>query len=366
MDVLLSNPLRDRAWRPPAGDDPGVLHRALPGYAVSPLHAPESLARELGVGAVWLKDESERFRLPAFKALGAWWAGCCALAERLGAPELRTDPAALRARAGELGDLALVCATEGNHGRAVARLARDLGLRADIYVGHHMARARRDAMASEGADVIAVDGGYEGAVAASAARVGDTDALVISDTAWPGYEDVPARVIEGYATMFAELEEQLPGEPDVAFVPTGVGALAAAAAAGFPPATRLVAVEPAAAACVLASVRAGAPVELPGPFATAIGPLACGTPSPVAWPALAARFDAFCALDDATAEEGVRRLHALGLDRGDTSGATLAAALELLARDDARAALDVGENSSVVVLLTEGVTDPERFRAVVG
>jgi diaminopropionate ammonia-lyase len=298
----------------------------------------------MGVGEVWLKDEAERFGLPAFKALGAWWAAACAIAEH----------------AGESGELTLVCATDGNHGRAVARFAALAGLGAEIFVPAAMAPARQAAIAAEGARVVVVDGSYDDAVACSAARGEDAGALVVSDTSWPGYEAIPARVIEGYATLFAEIDV----EPDLAFVPVGVGALAAAAAAGLPAATRLVSVEPLAAACTIASARAGVPVEVPGPHRTAMAGLACGIPSPLAWPALAARFDAFCAIEEETADEGVRRLAALGLDRGECAGAAAGAALELLARPDARAALGVDAGSSVLLLLTEGVTDPERFARI--
>jgi diaminopropionate ammonia-lyase len=360
MDLLLRNPGRDPAWRPPPREDPGALHRTLPGYAPTPLHSAPALAAELGVAEVLLKDEAERFGLPSFKALGAWWASACALADRLGEPALRTDLAGLRARAPELGDLALVCATDGNHGRAVARFAALVGVSAEIHVPAGMAAPRRAAIAAEGARVVVVDGSYDDAVARSAERGAAPGALVVSDTSWPGYEDIPARVIEGYATLFAEID----AAPDIAFVPVGVGALAAAAAAGLPASTRLVSVEPLAAACTIASARAGRPVGFPGPHHTAMAGLACGIPSPVAWPAVAARFDAFCAIEEETADEGVRRLSALGLDRGECSGATVGAALELLRRDDARAALGAGPGSSVLLLLTEGVTDPERFARI--
>jgi diaminopropionate ammonia-lyase len=360
IDVLLDNPSRDPGWQPPPREDPGALHRALPGYAPTPLHRAPALAAELRVAEVLLKDESERLGLPSFKALGAWWAAACALADRLGAPELRSDLSGLRARAGELGDVALVCATDGNHGRALARFAALAGVRAEVYVPAAMAAARRAAIASEGAVVVVVDGTYDDAVARSADRAAEPGALVVSDTSWPGYEEMPARVIEGYATLFAEIDAR----PEVAFVPVGVGALAAAAAAGLPARTRLVSVEPLAAACTIASARAGRPVAVPGPHPTAMAGLACGIPSPLAWPALAARFDAFCAIEEDTADEGVRRLAALGLDRGECSGATVGAALELLREDEARAALGVDESSSVLLLLTEGVTDPERFARI--
>ena len=354
MELLAPNPGRDPGWRPsPSGDDPGALHRSIAGYAPTPLRDAPELAAELGVARVWLKDEAERFGLPSFKALGAWWAGCCALAERLGRPELRTDLDALRTHG--RGGVTLVCATDGNHGRALARLARLLELPAHVYVPSDMTAARRDAIAAEGARVEVVEGTYDDAVAQSATRVDDPDALVVSDTSWHGYTEIPRRVIEGYATLFAEIAADRV-EPDVALVPIGVGALAAAAAAGLPPHTELVGVEPVNAACALASARAGRLVTVPGPHATVMAGLACGVCSPVAWPAVSARFDAFCAIEDAVADDGMRRLAALGLERGECSGGVVAAGREL----------DLGEDASVLLLLTEGVTDADRWRTVVG
>ena len=142
VDVVW-NPARDRTWRPQPGleEQARALHRALTGYAPTPLLDAPSLAAELGLGSVLLKDESSRFGLPAFKALGAWWATAWAVAERLGEPALATEPQALRERARGSG-LTLVCATEGNHGRAVARAARGLGLAARVVMSTGSAAAR--------------------------------------------------------------------------------------------------------------------------------------------------------------------------------------------------------------------------------
>ena len=132
--IVAWNPGRDPGWSPEPGleGQARALHHALPGYAPTPLLTAPSLAAELDLGAVLLKDESSRFGLPAFKALGAWWAAAWAVAGRLGAPELASDPVALRERAAAGPPLSLACATEGNHGRAVARIARELGLGARV------------------------------------------------------------------------------------------------------------------------------------------------------------------------------------------------------------------------------------------
>jgi diaminopropionate ammonia-lyase len=365
------NPARDPAWRPPRGleDQARALHHALDGYAPTPLRAAPSLAAELGLGAVLLKDESSRFGLPAFKALGAWWAASWAVAGRLGAPALATEPEALATHARGAA-LTLVCATEGNHGRAVARVARGLGLAALVIVPKRIAATRVRAIEAEGARVQRLAGDYDAAVH-HAAGLADERHLVIADTSWPGYEDVPRRVVEGYATIFAELDAQLDGRrPDVVVVPIGVGSLAAAAArhfratpGGLP---RLVGLEPIDAACALASARAGEPVTVAGPQTSIMAGLNCPTPSVDAWPALAAAFDAFCAVGDEHVRWGMRRLAAEGLDRGGCAGGVVGGLYALLGDATHREALDLPADATALLVLTEGVTDRAAFAAAVG
>ena len=175
-----------------------AFHRSLPGYQPTPLVESPRAARELGVARVLVKDESSRFGLPSFKVLGASWATHRAVGDRR--------------------DVALVCATDGNHGRAVAWMARRLGLPATVFVPADMVAARREAIAGEGARVEVVDGTYDEAVERAAALASD-DVLVIQDTAWPGYETVPRWVIDGYATIGAEID----AEPDLVAVQIGVG-----------------------------------------------------------------------------------------------------------------------------------------------
>jgi diaminopropionate ammonia-lyase len=344
----LSNPLRCASLETAEDDAPIRFHRSLDGYAPTPLIDAPTLAAEWGVGRVWLKFERERFGLPAFKFLGASWA-----AERLlGQPP--RDP-----------ELELVAATDGNHGRAVAHVARMSGLAATILVPAGTAEARIEAIVGEGARVEVVDGTYDDAVRRSAAMA-DPKRLVLSDTSWPGYEEVPRWVIEGYATIFGEVAEQTGGAPvDVAVVPIGVGALAAAAARHFAGRTLLVGVEPLDAACVLESARAGEIRETPGPHESIMAGLNAGLPSQVAWPLVSRAFDIFCAIDDAVAVEGMRRLASLGLAAGECSGGSAGAARELLADPGARTTLGAGSETTVLVLLTEGVTDPEAYARLV-
>jgi diaminopropionate ammonia-lyase len=345
----LANPLRDPARRPADDDAPLRFHRALPGYAATPLIDAPALASDWDVGRVWLKFEHQRFGLPAFKFLGVSWAA----RRLLGGPPY--DPG-----------LELVAATDGNHGRAVARAARRAGIAATILVPAQTAAARIDAIAGEGARVEVVDGSYDDAVRHSAAMAGSRR-ILLSDTSWPGYEEVPRRVIEGYATIFCEIDEQAGGAPiDVAVVPIGVGALAAAAARHLGGLARLAGVEPAGAACMLESVRAGEITEVPGPHRSIIAGLNAGLPSLVAWPLVSGGFDLLCAVEDAVAVEGMRRLAALGLEAGECSGAAAGAAGHLLADHAAREALGAGTDSSVLVLLTEGVTDPDAYARLIG
>jgi len=365
------NPGRDPAWRPQHGleDQALALHHALDGYAPTPLHAAPSLAADLGLGAVLLKDESSRFGLPAFKALGAWWATAWAVAQRLGALALATQPEALREHA-RGAPLTLVCATEGNHGRAVGRAARWLGLAALVVVPEDTAPARVQAIEAEGARVEHVDGDYDAAVRHAAALADDRH-LVIADTSWPGYEEVPRRVVEGYATIFAELDAQLDGRAvDLVVVPIGVGSLAAAAARHFRVTPgelpRLIGLEPIDAACALASARAGEPVTVAGRQGSIMAGLNCPTPSPDAWPQLAAAFDAFCAVGDEHVRRGMRLLAAAGLDRGACAGGVVGGLGALLGDHAHRQALSLPDDATALLVLTEGVTDRAAFAAAVG
>ena len=309
MIEWLANPLRDPELE--AGDDDAPLrfHRALPGYAPSALIDAPELAAEWGVGQVRLKFERERFGLPSFKFLGASWAARRLLGDPPHDPELE-----------------LIAATDGNHGRAVARVARLAGLGALILVPAGTATARIDAIADEGAEVEVVDGSYDDAVRRSEALAGPRR-LLLSDTSWPGYEEVPSWVIEGYATIFREVDEQMVGAAaDAVVVPIGVGALAAAAVRHLAGRARLAGVEPASAACTLESARAGQITEVPGPHPSIMAGLNAGLPSLVAWPLVSAGFDLFCAIEDQVAVEGMRRLAALGLEAGECSGGALGAA----------------------------------------
>ena len=337
---------RDRSWTCEGVPDEVVaFHQSLDGYAPTPLVSLPFLADELGVARVLLKDESSRLGLPAFKALGASWAIHRALAER--------DAA--------LGPALLVTATDGNHGRAVARFARLLGHRAHIVIPVGVHPVAIAAIESEGATVTMVEGSYDDAVAAAAEVARVENGILVQDTAWPSYETIPAWIVEGYATLFAEVDEQLAEEPSLVIVPVGVGSLAQAAVTHYrrsdcAGATAVVSVEPETAACVLASLRVGEAVSIPTSYTVMAG-LNCGTPSSLAWPLLEAGLDGAVAVTDSAAQAAVRELEGQGLRAGPCGGAGVAAARVLLVGEGAdarRSALGITSESTVVLLVTEG------------
>ena len=361
-----------RGWTGAAPDGAAArFHRRLPGYAPTPLTEVPGLAAEIGAGRLFVKDESARFDLRAFKFLGASWAGFLAVARRSGYPgPARLD--GLRAHLATAGSgLALVTATDGNHGRAVARTARLLGLPARVYVPEPVPAVVTGRISAEGAEVTLVDADYDGAVAAARADAdADGGAVLVQDTAWPGYEEVPGWIVAGYETLFAELDAQLADfgapVPALVCVPSGVGSLAQAAVAHYrrpalPAAARprLLSAEPDTAACVLASLAAGSMVSVPT-GATVMNGLNCGTVSSLAWPYLRGGLDAAIAVDDAAAAAAVSSLAGAGIAAGPSGAAAFAALRASLTGPGApsrRRALGLDTSASppiVVCLCTEG------------
>lgn len=338
----LVNPHARRADVPPPSGDARAFHRSLPGYEPTPVHDVSALAP--GAGDVRLKDESQRLGLPAFKVLGASWAIERALRERAGVDTL-------------------VAASAGNHGRAVAHVAAARGLRARVFLPARSVHARREAIAAEGADVVVVDGSYEEAVAAAELEGSREGCLEIADV---GASGPAAWVIDGYATLFAEAAAQ--ASFDLLLVPVGVGSLAAAAARfGARAGVKVVGVEPVAAACLTESLAAGEParVQTPG---TAMAGLDCAEVSEAAWPSLRAGIHGTVTVDDGESRAAMRALAAAGLAIGDSGAASLAALTALRADPDCaslRDALGLGHASRVLLIATEGPTDPEAYAAAV-
>lgn len=313
------------------------------------------MAGHLRLGAVYAKDETARFGLNAFKLLG----GLFAIETLIAEGAIRT------------GDT-LVCASEGNHGRAVAHAAREAGCRARVYMAGDAAAARVAAIAGEGADVVRVEGSYDDAVRVMRSEAADHDWTIVSDTSWPGYERIPRLIMLGYTRMIDEIAEDF----DVVFVQGGVGGLlcGVASACAVREGVRVVCVEPSQAACLMASARAGHPVAVAGPLTTTMAGLRNREVSPLAFEAVLPIVDAYVAIDDPWAHDAMRRLaRPAGDDPVISAGASGSAALGgLLAvctepsMAAVRERVRLGPASRVLVLVSEGVTDPQLRSQVVG
>jgi diaminopropionate ammonia-lyase len=340
----LVNPALDTSAVPSPTTDALAFHAALAGYRPTPQHDLPAIAAELGFGAVTLKDESDRLGLPAFKVLGASWAVERALREH---PDVRM----------------LVAASAGNHGRAVARVAALRGLACRIYLPAGSAPARAEAIAAEGAEVVVTSGAYEQAVSQATRAGGEPGAIEIADVGESG----PARwVVDGYQTLYAEIEAG--GGCDVLLVPVGVGSLAAAAARyGASAGVVIIGVEPATAACLTASLAAGAPTAVANPGTTMAG-LNCSEISASAWPSLHDGIHGMLTVTDAEAHAAMRELAGAGLVIGDCGAATLAALRALASEPECaglRDAVGLGAHSRVVLVATEGATDPAAYERAV-
>ncbi|HEX6150606.1 pyridoxal-phosphate dependent enzyme [Nocardioides sp.] len=313
-----------------------AFHRSLPDYAPTPLVPIPELTRELGC-RVMVKDESSRLGLPAFKVLGASWACSRVLDQRPGSM--------------------LVTATDGNHGRAVARMAAHFGVPATVFVPQVMRPETAARIEGEGAEVVHVDGDYDTAVRRAAVFADERpDRALVQDTAWEGYEQVPAWIAEGYETLLAEIDDQLGDPPRLVAVPVGVGSLAEAVVRHYRqpevPRPSVLSVEPDTAACLLASLSADRLVTVPTADTVMAG-LNCGTVSSTAWPVLRAGCDAAVAVTDADALRAVADLDRLGVSSGPSGAATLAGVRAVMTRPERRAALDLDDDAVVVLLNTE-------------
>lgn len=335
------------------------FHRTLPGYAPTPLRDVPRLAAELGVGRVLVKEESSRLGLPAFKVLGASYAIARALGERFGLDTVTLDAvrAAVRGRA-----VRLYAVTDGNHGRAVAHVASLIGATATIYYPPGITEVAKKAIAAEGALTVEVDGAYDDVVARAAAdAAADPASLLVQDTSWAGYTDVPQWIVDGYSTLCLEVDEQLSAlgiaAPDLVVVPVGVGSFAQAVVGHYRRAGSdggtLLAVEPDRAAGLVASLRAGKPVTAPTGDTIMTG-LSCGTVSALAWPVLRDGLDGAVTVSDDQAAAAVDDLARFGVDSGPCGAATLAAARLVLGQPGWREAIGLRPDAVVLLLSTEG------------
>jgi diaminopropionate ammonia-lyase len=349
------------------------------GAAPTPLHALPGLARALGIGALHVKDEGLRLGLGSFKALGGAYALMVLVREeaerRLGRPVAVAEILSAEIRA-IAATMTFACATDGNHGRSVAQGAQLMGARAKIFVHAGVSAARVAAIARFGAEMIRVDGGYDASVQ-EAARVAEAQGwTVLSDTSWPGYEYIPGLVSQGYTAMVREALAALPAPPTHVFLQAGVGGFAAAVAGHLAVVLGdrrplVTVVEPARAACLYQSARTGAPVKVTEEAPTVMAMLECHAPSLIAFRILSRVADGFMTLEEETAPAIMRRLAmpCAGdppVVAGESGGAGLAGLVEVL-RDPALAArLGLGPAARVLVINTEGATDPALYRSLVG
>lgn len=345
----------------------------------TPLHALPGLARELGLGALHVKDEGFRLGLGSFKALGGAYALMILVQEeaarRLGRPvavkELTSDAVREVAAA-----MTFACATDGNHGRSVAQGAQLMGARAVIFVHSGVSAARIDAIARFGAEIVRVDGGYDFSVQ-EAARVANAEGwTILSDTSWPGYEYIPGLVSQGYTAMVREILDELPEPPTHVFLQAGVGGFAAAVAGHMAVVLgekrpHVTVVDPARAACLYESARQSRAAKVDDTQSTVMAMLECHEASPIAFRVLERTADGFMTVEEEAAPEAMRRLASpVGEDpaivAGESGGAGLAGLLTVLRDGNLAARIGLDPESRVLVINTEGATDPALYEKIVG
>ncbi|MEM0905808.1 MAG: diaminopropionate ammonia-lyase [Pseudomonadota bacterium] len=370
----VAGPLTPDGFKAAAGEITSWDH-----YCPTPLTPLPDLAAQVGVGALHYKDEAGRFGLSSFKPLGAAYASARAVArvlETRGHQGIALSALLSGDWAQEVGEITLVSATDGNHGRAVAWGARRVGARAKIFTHDQMSGGRREAIKALGAEVIICAGGYDDAVR-EAFRAGEENGWpVVQDTSLGDYRDVPIDISHGYGLIAQEAIEALEAPPTHAIVQAGVGGVASAICARFwqhygPERPKFIVLEPQNAACVARSLEAGKRVTLHGDTHSAMAGLACGEVSEVAWDVLRTGADAAIILEDDWAFQGMRRLaDPAGADppvvAGECAGGAIGALLALQENPHLKAALGLDERARVFVLGTEGATDPAIYQSVVG
>lgn len=363
------------------------FHQSFPQYEETPLRSLDKLAADYGVGGIYVKDESYRFGLNAFKVLGGSYAIGKFIAKtvgkdisELGYKEL-TSPDVKK----DLGDFTFFSATDGNHGRGVAWAANQIGQKSVIYMPKGSSQTRLDNIRKEGAEASITDMNYDDAVRLAAEESAKTpQSVVIQDTAWEGYEEIPGWIMQGYGTMALEALEQLKAagvdRPTHIFVQAGVGSLAGAIqgffANAFPddcPTT--VVVEASIADCLYRSAENGGvkPVAVGGDLNTIMAGLACGEANIISWEILRNKTAFFLSLPDYVAAEGMRVLGAPEKSdpqviSGESGAAGMGALMEILRRDEyqeLREKIGLNADSKILLFSTEGDTDPDSYRDIV-
>ena len=363
------------------------FHSSFPQYSVTPLTELRTMASQLGLGGLYVKDESYRFGLNAFKVLGGSFAMARYIAQQMGkdVSEITYDYLTSDRLREEFGQATFFTATDGNHGRGVAWAARKLGQKAVVHMPKGSAKPRFDNIAREGAQVTIEQVNYDDCVRMAAAEAAATPhGVVVQDTAWDGYEEIPSWIMQGYGTMAMEAAEQLKSlqveRPTHIFVQAGVGSLAGAVQGYFAnlfpdccPTT--VVMEARAADCLYQGALAGdgSYRKVGGDLQTIMAGLACGEPNTISWDILRNHTSFFVSCPDWVSAKGMRMLAApRGDDRQVISGESGAVGMGLIAAlmegDEyrpLREAIGLGPDSQVLMFSTEGDTDPENWRKIV-
>lgn len=359
------------------------FHETMPDYQPTPLPSLVELSKYLKVDKIWVKDESHRFGLNAFKVLGASYAITSALSERIGCENRPVSLSLFQNSEAQrqLRQTTVITATDGNHGRAVAWSAQQLGCNSVVYMPKGSSRIRLENIRACGAKASMIDGNYDDAVRLAAKKAEENDWILMQDTAWPGYKSIPLLIMQGYLTMFDEAFEQLGDDvPTHVFIQCGVGSFAASLqaylVAKLGDDRPLVAiVEPTKAACFYESIVAGdgKPRKAKGNLHTIMAGLACGEPSTLAWEILRDYTDVFIACSDDPAIRGMRVLGnpLVGDDRivsGESGAVTLGLVYELMRNPSfvaLKKALHLDNKSKILLFSTEGDTDPDKYREIV-
>ncbi|TPN81994.1 diaminopropionate ammonia-lyase [Mesorhizobium sp. CU2] len=348
-------------------------------HAETPLHALPALADELGIRALHIKDEGKRLGLGSFKALGGAYAVMHLVLEEAGRRLGRSvDVAELHSadvKAIAAG-MTFACATDGNHGRSVAQGAGLVGARSVIFVHSGVSNERVAAIARFGADIVRIAGDYDQSVREAARVAAERGWTVVSDTSWPGYERIPGLVMQGYTVIVREALKRMPKPPTHIFLQAGVGGFAAAVAGHLAivlgeARPTVTVVEPARAACLFETAKAGHPVAIAHSKPTVMAMLECYEPSLVAWRVLSRIADAFMTVDEDDAVGVMNRLaRPAGNDpaivSGESGGAGLAGLIRSAGDREMRAALGLDADSRVLIINSEGATDPGRYAELVG
>lgn len=366
-----------------AAEKANAFHRSFPEYQVTPLAELKNLAAQMGVAGIYVKDESYRFGLNAFKVLGGSYAIGRYLAERMNLDsscltyEKLTDGAVKK----ELGELTFVTATDGNHGRGVAWTASRLGQKSVVYMPKGSTAERLENIRALGAYASITDLNYDDAVRLAKEKGEKNGWIVVQDTSWEGYEKIPGWIMEGYTTMAYEAFQQMKEKPTHIFLQAGVGAMSGAVAGFFAdvygdkerPAVTIV--EPNKADCLFRTAKAGDGKlhSVTGDMDTIMAGLACGEPCPLGWEILRDHADHFISMPDWVAAEGMRVLgNPAGSDRkvvsGESGAATMGFVAEILRKERYRhlkEELGLDENSRILCFSTEGDTDKANYRQIV-